>query len=276
MKKLQEKIFLYTIRYGNIEEVEYLLDKGEELNSNAMSAAVRSGKAEVVKLLLDKGASVTSENFSAAIASDNFPIMKLLLDRGASITADDLWDAVDSNNGIKSIKLLLDSGASVTSEALTSAIFSGKVKIVKLFLEKLHKAPSWTVSIAAGSPILGANSQVKMIELLLDKGAAVTSGALIAAINTRKVETIKLLLDKGAEVTSEALIEAIYTGKVETIELLLDKGANVTFQSLYASIFNLGVDPKIVAMIFSHFNIEERMDEQNEAVRNWFNNPPRK
>jgi ankyrin repeat protein len=116
-------------RYGNLNEVQKLLDEGADVNwtnecgCTALYYACFKGHVEVVQLLLDRGAQMDIQDDSdgttslmMAIQFGHVEVVKLLLDRGALIDIQNNWGGT----------------------ALMFAIcpFCGKTECVRLLLEK--------------------------------------------------------------------------------------------------------------------------------------------
>ena len=82
------------------------------------------------------------------------------------------------------------------------------------------------------------HGQVKVVELLIEKGAEVNPAnaratALMEASREGHVEVVKLLIEKGAEVNfanqygRTSLMSASRHGRAKVVELLVEKGAEV-------------------------------------------------
>jgi ankyrin repeat protein len=146
-------------RYGDIETVRLLVEKGEDVNAvtNGLSPlllASCSGHTGIVEYLLAKGADPNSpqdkENTALGCASfyGQREIAKALIDAGAKV--DDsagqeritplMW--ASQRGHVKLVKLLLDSGANPNqvdaggSGPLHRAVFLGNSDIVRMLIER--------------------------------------------------------------------------------------------------------------------------------------------
>ena len=99
--------------------------------------------------------------------------------------------------------------------------------------------------ILAREDDVSIDSKIKLIKLLLDRGANVNSGSqdwqtpLYLAVESQDVHVAKLLLDRGANVNFEysapqgLLYQAIIRGDLEMTKLLLDRGVKRSWRNQY-------------------------------------------
>ena len=79
-----------AVKFGNVEAVRLLIDKGAELHSKQLLRAIRFGKVDVMALLLDKGFDI-EEKFNGqtylitAARYADLDALKLLVERGADL-----------------------------------------------------------------------------------------------------------------------------------------------------------------------------------------------
>lgn len=136
-----------------------------------------------------------------------------------------------------------------------TACQAGNVELARFLLEK-GADPNTGYASGTGEyealvwAIIGQNSKLSIVKLLLDKGAVVKgTGALIAAAEHGNLAAVELLLESadvdleeveeyGAYVNKEkeenlgtALYVAAKEGHAGIVNVLLDKGANVQFKT---------------------------------------------
>ena len=202
-------------KYGLVDEVKRLLNKGIDLKPNdnyAMGLASENGHTEVIKLLLQDGRIDPSgnDNYYIRMASQNghTDIVKLLLQ-------DKRVDPSDYNNS-----------------AIRGASINGHTDIVKLLLQDKRVDPSLIGNYAIrGASINGHTDVVKL--LLQDERVDPSDNnnyAIIRASQKGYIEIVKLLLQDGRVDPSDnsnssikrALIRmSSNNGYVDIVKLLL-------------------------------------------------------
>ena len=152
------------------------------------------------------------------------------------------------------------------------AIINGRLKIVKLLLEK--GANIKEAAFNGLTPIHQASihGHIEVVKLLLEKGANIKEAAfdgstpIHQALIHGHIEVVKLLLEKGADVKAAAfdgstpLHQALIHGHVEVVKLLLEKGADIE-----AAASN-GSTPLHQALINGHVNIIELLLEKGADI----------
>jgi ankyrin repeat protein len=161
--QLNEQL-IYAVNNGNIDAVNLLLEKGADVNVNAifqydvhtvLTIAVYNGRMEIVKALLEKGADVNAisryhGNTALIKAANNgrMEIVKALLEKGADVNSINrsgetaLLQAAQCKYGATEIvKALLEKGADVNASsrhgytALMRAAIHGCEDTVKVLLD---------------------------------------------------------------------------------------------------------------------------------------------
>ncbi|KAI1852914.1 hypothetical protein JX265_012942 [Neoarthrinium moseri] len=221
---------IYAARYGHIEIVQVLLDKGANLNSKnlwgstALSEAVGKRNEAVVKILLEEGADVNIQDvlgetpLSKTAGSGDESMVQLLLGKKSNV--------IYPENGYV---------------AVASAIKNGYDSIVRLLLEGLggnHTAMDYGHLLVHASE-LGSQSWV---EAFLANGADVDTKdkygrrPLHLAARRGFEAIVRILLDNGAQVNAKddrgmaPLHTAVRDGKESVLLLLLTNGADVDAQ----------------------------------------------
>lgn len=185
--------------------------------------------------------------FHIAAYIGNCLVLQHLLDEGFNVLDLDgfersavHWAAMSGQRAI--LKLLLKQGAEVMNSdgeshtALHYAASFGHAEIAKLLLE--NSASTSEKSLLRTAVI---NGHVKMVMLLLDRGADISATTddgqtplHRAAVYGGDVKVAELLLDRGADISTTTdvggtpLHVAAFYGHVKMAELLLDRGADIS------------------------------------------------
>jgi cytohesin len=216
----------YAARFGHIEVAKLLIAEGSRINARddhgfiPLHWAALCNRKQLVELLLAKGAQVNAKDkldrtalyYCCMFREADTDIIELLLANGADVNAGSwpsLYVAVHNDN-IALAEHLIDHGTNVNTK-FGSDSQSGTV---------LQLAPYV--------------SSIKMVELLIAKGADVNAGpwtALHGAVEERRRDIVELLIRKGADVNAKshenktALWYAKEIGLTEIVELLRKHGA---------------------------------------------------
>jgi len=286
-------LLLEAIDDGNIELVQFMLQKGAKVNDatkdgwTPLMEAADEGHMEIVNLLLDKGANINATTkhgytpLMVAVDEGYGDIAKLLIQKGAKVDAktkngwDVFMEAVDEGH-IEIVQMLISKGADVNRvyghhTPLMEAIDEGHTEIAKLLLQK--GADPNKSGDDGYTPLMEAADagDPAMAKLLIDKGADVQAknkngwNAFMEAIDEGQVEMVKLFLDKGADVNAihghrTPLMEAIDEGHTELVKLLLDKGAKVNQGG------DDGYTPLMEAIDEGHYEITELLIAKGAKV----------
>lgn len=257
-------LLLDAIDDGNIELVQFMLDKGADVNGmtkegwTPLMEAADEGHMDILNLLLTKGAKVnaaTKEGYTAlmvAVDEGHSEIAQALIQQGAKLdaTTEQGWDvfmeAIDEGQ-TEIVSMLIKKGAKVNTiyghhTPLMEAIDEGHMEVVKLLLQ--NGADPNQPNDEGYTPLMEAADagQPEIAKLLLEKGADVNAtdgegwNAFMEAIDEGQMGMVKLFLDKGAKVNEmyghhTPLMEAIDEGHTEIVKLLIAKGADVNAQS---------------------------------------------
>ena len=260
IEKQFRNLLFYSIRKGEVKEVELLLDKGVGVQTEdhvgwpPMVRAADYGQLAVIEILLARGADPLKGTIGNrlplhfAAEGGYLDIVRLLL-KQPSVDANfqdytgqtALFKAAD-NGHHEVVKLLLQQNSidpNAPSEhgftPLLQTIFEGHQKVVKLLLDRAdvdpnkadtsyNQTPLWMAS-TAGDKILAMFLQRKDIQINGQSRWGET--ALYQAIQRKRLSAAKMLLDAGANPNiptddqKTALSWAAAEGSEESIELLL-------------------------------------------------------
>lgn len=257
-------LLLEAIYDGNIELVQFMLNKGADVNGmtkegwTPLMEAADEGHMDILNLLITKGAKVnaaTKDGFTAlmvAVDEGHGEIAQVLIQKGAKLdaTTEQGWDvfmeAIDEGQ-TEIVSMLIQKGAKVNTvyghhTPLMEAIDEGHMEVVKVLLQ--NGADVNQTNDEGYTPLMEAADagQPEIAKLLIERGADVNAtddegwNAFMEAIDEGQIEMVKLFLDKGAKVNAlyghhTPLMEAIDEGHTEIVKLLLAKGADVNAQS---------------------------------------------
>lgn len=235
------------------DAVKYLIDKGANISlrqlayrasPNALDNAAIAGNIESAKLILARAvalgikAEIISASLHWAVVSNQLAMAKYLLDEGANIEGTDQdghYTPLMETMMLEMVELLVQRGADVNA------------------VSKFNYTPLLQAVLNFQKPDLKEKNNVKIITLLLDKGAKPDTpdgnGTTPLMWAVQKITPTKLLLERGANVNIQnkngetALMLAVKGGLVKTTlfmpvigpykdaaKLLIAKGADLNLQ----------------------------------------------
>jgi len=260
-----------AVRYGTLEMVRYLVDKGGLVNTEfndrscILSRAIASKNREIVEFLLSRNVNVNpKENINnplmAAVGSKQTEIAKLLIAGGADPNTG-AWNkhtvlmAAALTGDTEVLNLLISKGARLDEKdtygftALMTAGLYGHREAAESLIKAGADLSIKNNNCETFLMIAVRNLSKKTIELVLSKGAdvnvksceeGVNAGVtpLIAALSRpdNDISIAGLLIRKGADVNAKiswgtVLTLASMNPSGEGIKLLLDNGADVNDRS---------------------------------------------
>lgn len=258
-KKFRNLLF-YSIRKGDIEEVELFLDKGVDVHADdhvgwpPMVRAAEHGQLAIVEILLDRGADplkgTVGDRLPLHFAAEggHLPVVRLLLKQPTvdpnqrDYTGQTALFKAANNGHHEVVELLLQQNGidpdAVSKDGFTpllQSIFERHQKVVKLLLARAdvnpnqrdttyNQTPLWMAS-TAGDDILALLLERKDIEINGQSRWGETP--LYQAVQRKRLSAAQTLLDAGADPNIPAyenkiaLSWAAAEGSEESIELLL-------------------------------------------------------
>ncbi|CAG7926468.1 unnamed protein product [Penicillium olsonii] len=275
---------------GNLEFVEWLLDKGVSLQAKSgygLQEASNQGHQDVVRTLLGAGADINAQGgeygsaLQAAASYGRIEIVQILLDHDADVNAQggaygSALQAAAAAGSTEIVQILLDHHADVNAQggeygsALQAAATRyGSTEIVQILLD--HHADVNAQGGKYGSALQAAASygRIEIVQILLDHDADVNAqggayGSALQAAATRdgSTETVQILLDHHADVNAQddeygsALQAAVKFCKTEIVQILLNHHADVNAQDgEYGSVLQDAVatgSTEIVQILLDH------------------------
>ena len=213
--KACQDMFVAAVEKGQVEIVEYLVDRDENLVNKeyindydsynrwtALSRAAYLGNADLVQLLLDYGADVTERAwFSATIGCKEhiFEVVSCFLDE------------LGKNSN------MINTEFSSEMTALSHAAYSGDIQLAKLLVEKGGAKVDSKALVRAVETYSGFKSEILSYLLgKLGQNSDIINGkdgedgwtALARAALKGNIEAVKLLVEKGAKIDRKAWLSA--------------------------------------------------------------------
>lgn len=228
--KAQNSALIWASFKGDTEVIKTLIQNGADVTKSntdgfsVLHAAVENGNIENIEYLVSKGANINAKTFdsktsplhTASFKGDTENV-KYLVENGADFNAYNAYGAspltVACFYGKKDvIQTLIKAGADVNTTTdktpLKAALESGNTEIFEILIN--NGADIDTVD-DTGITLLeaaAAKNDVKTVQFLLEKGAKATNegtreGALYKAILNENPEMVKLLVKNGADVNEK-------------------------------------------------------------------------
>ena len=222
MSREDDLNFLEEVENGNIENVEYLLSIGIDIEE-------RTYNGEQTALII-------------ATTHGNFEMVELLLDRGADIDARD-------NDGDTA---LMNAARDGSSEEIVELLIGREADI------NIGNDEGYTALMHASH---WGGGFINTVRILLDRGADINlrnndgNSALMLTVLDEHNEIAEFLLDRVADTETRdnigdtVLMVAVYNGFTDMVNLLLYRGADINAQSIS------GQTALIIAEVYEQFDI---------------------
>lgn len=218
---------------GHLEAVKDMLKRGEPINqrhvmipmpgyppSTPLSEAAAAGHLDIVEYLVDKGADVNLvDSLKNAAGNGHFWVVQYLLDHGAA--SKDALSAATAAGKTEIVELLKSKALSI-DELVRSEAIQGHLEKVRIYIENgaNPKNPS----------LIEETSKAKQWEIakyLISQGADPNS-FLFDAVNANDYDMVSDLIKSKADVNSgRAFLQAVFKGHEKIVALMLENGADV-------------------------------------------------
>ncbi|MCL7488962.1 MAG: ankyrin repeat domain-containing protein [Desulfobulbaceae bacterium] len=238
---------IYASRFNNIGLVRLLIEKGSEIN-----VASHSGRTPLIEAVINNRREIT--DFLIASGADLKPfsyLKKIPVNEGRAIVETfgatkevriPMGGSLSGHAFVNSSRPEIREREGLTTDPLTAAVRSGRNEMAKHLLDTYfaHENYPQQLNDALFAALQQKNTSQRIVSLLLDKGAAVSSRSannstpLVAAVFGGNPEIIDFLLSRGAETDvvnlhgQTPLLLAIERGRKEIVSLLLEYGAAIS------------------------------------------------
>ena len=262
----------YASLLGFLGPVKALVDNGADVNAqggfygNALIAASTSGHIEIVKLLIEKGATIDSLGtvyggtaLEAASFEGHIEVVQLLLHKASQIAAHNR-----SNVGI----------------ALEAAPTAGHTEIVRFPLDKACHIDALWVQGALKKAC--SNGDKRMVQLLLDSGAAVGLESLLVALRRGRAHVLRILLKHGYHLEQtdkegrSVCHYACIIGDMKVVKMLIGHGTDLTVTDKqgrnclhFAASSRRSKSPKLVTMLLKQGFDPNSLDYDDWTPLHW-------
>jgi len=198
-EKMSDDMKLYkATKFGELDVVEYLVEKGAKITDQEVYNAMSSGNLDLVEYLVGKGARVDRMSVSGAVKTGNLDLVKYLLGKGSEITDDTVYYAVKTGN-LDLVKYLVDEKSAkiskISNDLVSEAVKTGNLDLVEYLVEKGAKIDDYAVYYAASS------GNLDLVKYLIKNGAEIDDYDYAASYASKNghqdiVDYLKSLKDK--------------------------------------------------------------------------------
>jgi len=195
-EKMSDDMKLYkATKFGELDVVEYLVEKGAKINDQEVYNAMSSGNLDLVKYLVGKGARVDRMSVSGAVTTGNLGLVKYLAGKGSETTDDTDYYASKTGN-LDLVKYLVDEKrAKISYNSVSGAVETGNLDLVKYLVEKGAKIDDHSVYYAVKT------GNLSLVKYLIKNGAEIDDYDYATSYATKNghqdiVDYLKSLKDK--------------------------------------------------------------------------------
>lgn len=258
--------FMVACDRGCVEIVKLMINKNSDTgyyglrNDVGLYRACERGYMEIIELILIDGVGSHEWGYCLehACKGNNMNVVELFIAKCAerAIKEKQYTDRNYWNYGLRGsclgghidlVKFMIEKGADDWNGGLKKACEGGHLEIVELLIEK--GADDWNGGLTGvcrgcsgdgsedgsedgsgdgsedGSGD-GSKNSLKLIELMIAKGANDWNGGLVSACGEGNIDLAKLMIEKGANDWNYGLWRSCRGGYMDIVELMIAKGAN--------------------------------------------------
>ena len=271
----------YASVAGLLESVRTIIDRMAEFNvqdqdyGNALIAASSQGYIEIVKLLLEKSVHRTMSScyvtaLRLALFRGHTEIAQMLRGKGVDVNepADDALLAAIREHDEEKAQFLIGNGANIARKdhaqmnSLEFASHEGLQEVVKFILHR-HvnvEGENYNQALVEAS----REGHEPIVQILLDKGAAISAEAMGAALGGNSIEVLQTLLDHGGDIGDPRVRDAqgrslchhaANQNSIAKLEMLVMLGSDLTVTDkqgrncLHHAVSNCIYKPKAVTWL---------------------------
>lgn len=224
-KAISDPVFAYAAQkedYTLFNEALTIYGGNPEI---ALQEAVNQNRIQMAEQVIETFPSKisTSENVEVAVVNDNLKMVQLLVNNTADPNRG-MQKAISSENTAITEFLISKGAETVNPEYIKEAVKKENFELSKLLIEKGDANVSDAIVEAANS------GNIEITKYLLDKGAT-SADALSKAMNTKNEDIILLLLEKTPklDLEPEMLSTAARKGNLEVIKWLLSNNIQTEY-----------------------------------------------
>ncbi len=168
---------------------------------------------------LDKGEIDYSEAMAKAIKLEKREVVDLIFEKKVGIYDKNIVDLMLKEKRNIVGRLKTNNSKGFNDLIAIYAALKGHIKMLELMLEKGASDFDGAMRAAA------KRGHIEIVELMLRKGASDFDGAMREAARRRHLEIVKLMLDRGATNYNGVMVGAAKVGHIEIVDLMIKKGA---------------------------------------------------
>jgi hypothetical protein len=220
-KQLPNDVISWASRYGNLEFIKYIVEKGEKILNNAISWASLGGHLEVIKYLIEKGGKIGIDSIKNASLGGHLKVIKYLIEKGGIIT-DDAIPYASKNGHLEVIKYLIEKGGKITDNGILYASKNGHLEVIKYFVKTGSKI---TLDALYDSV---KNCHLEVIKYFIEETGLIPTYGINYVSNgfgscEKKIEVIKYLIENGVKITIDAIKYAINNNNLSIIQYFIEE-----------------------------------------------------
>src|SRR5579875_418558 len=222
------RALIYACKSGKIDIVKFFIFKGGNKLNECLAEACRYGHLELANYLIKIGAKDLDTALSKAGHSGNLELIKFLIYNGATNFKFALSNACYKGH-LNIINFLIGTVENL-SLALRNACKSKNRNIVNFIFEQ-----NKIYDINYG--LYGAcySGDIKLVNLVIKKGATDWNYGAVGACRGGKIETLKIMINNGANEYDKFFNSACKNGSIEIITFLLRFSPNFNIALFYAT-----------------------------------------
>lgn len=201
----------FAVLKNQLKAVEFLVNKGADIDRNAFVDAVLTNKTDIVKFFIENGAVIEEETVKQVAFVGAYQMVKYLLEQKpefkSSLELID-WKSKDNktplmialmNDDLEGVKFFAENGANIDNDIFTEAYENRDIKFIKCFIEQ----------------------DSTLIEFRDRSG----NTPLSKAISTNDLELARILVKQGLTITGETAIEAIQSGANDVAKFFINENS---------------------------------------------------
>lgn len=234
---MDETTLLGETMYGNLESINYMLNRMEGYINTVMVTASYYGYMDILKYLISRGAKVSYKNYmsmqSAVLGNSINAVMYLDSISDNVVGRSFVLLETDINTSMDIIKYLVTKGVdhdvlnTYLIEVVKREQYPLQLQTVTYLVESgadIHVDSDETLMHAVD------NNNIKLVQYIIDKGVNVNTengAALTIACENRHEDMVQYLLSRGCTVNEESMKTSVKLGDIDILKHLIQWGGDV-------------------------------------------------